>query len=738
MLPRSPTLLLVALLLTLLSLTHATADFEKSYSDKDEQLSQWRRDDTDKPLTTEFGTRVNDTDNSLKAGVRGPTLLEDFHFREKITHFDHERIPERAVHARGSAAFGYFESYGDYSDITRASFLSAKGKKTSTFVRFSTVLGSRGSADTVRDVRGFATRFFTDQGNFDIVGNNIPVFFVQDAIKFLDLIHAGKPEQDNEIPQAATAHDNFYDFVNLAPETLHTLLWALSPRGIPRSYRKIPGFGVHTFRLIDWKGNSRFVKFHWRPLQGESSLVWDEAQKIAGKNPDFHRQDLWDAIEAGHYPEYELGLQIVEDKDEFKFDFDLLDATKIIPEELVPVKWVGKMTLNRNPDNFFSETEQSAYHLGHVVPGIDFTNDPLLQGRLFSYVDTQINRFSSKNYLNLPINRPIVPVHNNHRDGFMQYHIFKGPSAHYPHSRPGSASTVNENAFVSRNEKVDGHIIRARSPSFKDFYSQPQLFWNSLSWWEQSQLIDAASFELGKIKSLAIREGMVNHYNRINHTLATEVARRIGVAEPTEVYPNKGAKSSQISLERNPEPNIVFKQIAVLVAEGVKADQTKSIMSFLKDQKAVVAVVGPYIGKLKGTDIVVTQTFSTGDPVLYDAIVVPGGDSVDYLYKDFAVDEDPLEWVRATFRHVKPILALGQAVKLVQTAVHPAHINTGTGGIVSDAGVVVGGNDVSMSDILGEYVKVVKKGRFFERFAKDKKGEYKKLVHTGTRFIPWK
>jgi len=399
---------------------------------KNEDLGQFRESSDNEYQTSEQGVRINHTDDSLKAGLRGPTIMEDFHFREKMTHFDHERIPERVVHARGSAAHGFFQPYENAAQFSKAAFLQSPDKKTPVFLRFSTVVGSRGSADTVRDVRGFATKFYTEAGNFDLVGNNMPVFFIQDGIKFPDLVHSIKPEPDNEIPQASAAHDTFWDFASLTPETTHMLMWVLSDRALPRSYRMMEGFGVHTFRLIDKDGVARFVKFHWKPTLGTHSLVWDETQKLAGKNPDFNRMDLWEAIENGNYPEFELGIQVVEEEDEHKFDFDILDPTKIIPEEEVPVTMIGKMTLNRNPDNFFAETEQVAFHVGNVVPGIDFTNDPLLQGRLFSYLDTQLLRLGGPNFAELPINRPVAEVHNNQRDGFGRQKINKGKASYKP------------------------------------------------------------------------------------------------------------------------------------------------------------------------------------------------------------------------------------------------------------------------------------------------------------------
>src|SRR5690242_2948089 len=482
-------------------------------------------------LTTNQGVRINDNQNSLKAGNRGPTLMEDFLFREKITHFDHERIPERVVHARGSGAHGYFQVYESMAQYTKAGFLQDPSVRTPVFVRFSTVAGSRGSTDLARDVRGFAVKFYTQEGNFDLVGNNIPVFFIQDAIKFPDVIHAVKPEPHNEIPQAASAHDTFWDFISLFPESMHMVMWVMSDRAIPRSYRMMEGFGVHTFRFINEAGKARFVKFHWKPLLGLHSVVWDEAQKISGKDPDFHRRDLWEAIENGDYPEWEFGVQIVEERDEHKFDFDLLDPTKIIPEELVPVQRIGKLTLNRNPDNFFAETEQVAFHIGHVVPGIDFTNDPLLQGRLFSYTDTQLIRLGGPNFHEIPINRPLAEVHNNQRDGFMRQQINKGRTSYNPNSLGGGCpfqAKMIEGGFTSFPERIDAQKVRERSKSFFDHFSQATLFFNSQSDAEQTHIIDAFSFELGKVETEAIRERMLGILSQIDKKLAAGVAYKLG------------------------------------------------------------------------------------------------------------------------------------------------------------------------------------------------------------------
>ncbi|WP_153885475.1 catalase, partial [Acinetobacter baumannii] len=492
----------------------ADAANKANTTQKTEQLDTVRDDATNEALTTNQGVKIADNQNSLRAGIRGSTLLEDFILREKITHFDHERIPERIVHARGVGAHGYFQAYEGNERLTKAGFLTDPTIQTPIFVRFSTVQGPRGSADTVRDIRGFAIKFYTQEGNFDLVGNNAPVFFVQDGIKFPDFVHAVKPEPDTEIPTGATAHDTFWDFVSLVPESAHAVIWAMSDRAIPRNLRSIQGFGVHTFRLINAEGKSHFVKFHWTPKQGLSALVWDEAQKLAGKDPDFHRRDLYEAIEHGFYPEWELGVQIVEEEDEMNFDFDLLDPTKIIPEELVPVTPIGRFVLNRNVDNFFAETEQVAFCPGHVVPGIDFTDDPLLQARLFSYTDTQLSRLGGPNFHQIPINKPVCPFHNNQRDGIHQHTIHKGQAAYQPNSIDGNwpvetPPAASNGGFESYPEKISGHKLRQRSETFSDYFSQPRLYYKSLAPHEQKHVVDAYTFELSKVQRKHIRERQV-------------------------------------------------------------------------------------------------------------------------------------------------------------------------------------------------------------------------------------
>ncbi|MEO7539441.1 MAG: catalase, partial [Pyrinomonadaceae bacterium] len=567
----------------------ATKKKNSNVSSKQLDLEINKEDGADEFLTTNQGVRINDNQNSLKAGSRGPSLLEDFIMREKITHFDHERIPERIVHARGSGAHGVFQVYEPMAKWTKAGFLQDPAVETPVFVRFSTVAGSRGSTDLARDVRGFAVKFYTDEGVFDLVGNNIPVFFIQDAMKFPDLVHAVKPEPHNEMPQAASAHDTFWDFISLMPESAHMIMWLMSDRAIPRSYRMMEGFGVHTFRFINERNRSTFVKFHWKPLLGVHSVAWDEAQNISGKDPDFHRRDLWEAIETGAFPEWELGVQLVPEADEHKFEFDLLDPTKLIPEELVPVRRIGKLTLNRNPDNFFAETEQVAFHVGHVVPGIDFTNDPLLQGRLFSYLDTQLKRLGGPNFHEIPINQPLSPVHNNQRDGQARQTINTGRVSYEPNSLAGGCpfqATMKEGGFASFEERIDAHKVRERSPSFHDHFSQATLFYNSQSDAEKRHLINALRFELGKVEVQAIRTRMVGILTQIDTSLADAVAEGLGFPVPKpeqpmnrsfgadtnskSVQPIKAVSSVQasapLSMENTVKDTIKSRKVAALIA----------------------------------------------------------------------------------------------------------------------------------------------------------------------------
>ncbi|PRW62840.1 catalase [Actinopolyspora mortivallis] len=660
--------------------------------DKQNQLDGVRKDPQDGYLTTQQGVRVDHTDDSVSVGERGPTLLEDFHAREKITHFDHERIPERVVHARGAGAYGHFQPYDTWlADYTTAGFLTDPGKRTPVFVRFSTVQGSRGSNDTVRDVRGFATKFYTELGNYDLVGNNMPVFFIQDGIKFPDFVHAVKPEPHNEIPQGASAHDTLWDFVSLQPETMHMMMWLMSDRAIPRSYRMMQGFGVHTFRLVNSAGRGTFVKFHWKPMLGTHSLVWDEAQKAAGKDPDFNRADLWEAIESGNYPEWELGVQLVDESREFDFDFDLLDPTKIIPEEEVPVRPVGRMRLDRNPDNFFAETEQVAFHTANVVPGIDFTNDPLLQARNFSYLDTQLIRLGGPNFAQIPVNRPVAEVTNNQRDGFAQTRIHRGRTSYYDNSLAGGCPALagaENGAFSHYQEKVEGAKIRKRSESFKDHYTQATLFWNSMADWEKEHIVAAFRFELGKVEHTHIRERTVEHLNHVDHDLATRVATGIGVSPPSApATTNHGRSSPALSQANSATDSIATRKVAVLLADGVQAEAVDQLRRYLAERDATAELLAPRDGTLRSassTEVTVNGAVTTTSSVLYDAVFVPGGaDSVETLLADgYAV-----HFVAEAYKHAKPVAASGEGTRLLRRAGVEVRQAEGPD-VVTDQGVV--------------------------------------------------
>ncbi|MCG3417787.1 catalase [Oceanobacillus jordanicus] len=669
---------------------------------KNEQLEEYRVDDKGKELTTNQGLKVAEDEFSLKAGERGPTLMEDFHFREKMTHFDHERIPERIVHARGYAAHGEFELYESMKPYTKAKFLQEPGSKTPVFVRYSTVAGSKGSGELARDVRGFATKFYTEEGNYDLVGNNIPVFFIQDAVKFPDLIHAVKPEPHNGIPQAASAHDTFWDFVANNQETAHMIMWHLSDRAIPRSFRMMEGFGVHTFRFVNEEGKAHFVKFHWKPKLGIHSTVWDEAQKINGKNPDFHRADLYDAIESGNYPEFEFGVQVIPEEEEFSFDFDILDPTKIWPEEDVPVKIIGKMTLNRNVDNVFAETEQVAFHPGHVVPGIDFTNDPLLQGRLFSYTDTQLIRLGGPNFHELPINRPVCPFHNNQRDGYGRHTINKGQVSYHKNSlADNTPETVapKDGGYEHYQEKMEGRKVKARSNSFKDHFSQATLFWNSMSKPEKEHIIEAFCFELGKVQSKDVQQQVVDMFANVNLDMAREIADNIGVKEPTEGGSEVTKVSPALSQE-NSTKSVATRKIAVLLDEGYNGEVVNNIVQQLKKQGMEPEIIASKLGKLKtdkGPQLEVDNTFLTVDSVLYDAVYVAGGAGQDKTFRDKAG-----YFMKEAFSHFKPIGATHEGEELLK------HLDISS----IAAGVIT---EDSTESFVSRFTEAVKQHRFWER-----------------------
>lgn len=696
--------------------------FENGANPKQEQLGKFTTDNQGEFLTTDQGLKINDDQNSLKAGDRGATLLEDFILREKITHFDHERIPERIVHARGSGAHGVFELYKSMAKYTKAKFLNDTSIKTPVFTRFSTVAGFRGSTDVPRDVRGFAVKFYTQEGNYDLVGNNMPVFFIQDATKFPDLVHAVKPEPHNEIPQAASAHDTFWDFISLMPEAMHNVMWLMSDRAIPRSLRMMEGFGIHTFRFINDEGKSHFVKFHWKPKQGVLGLAWDEAQRIAGKDTDFHRRDLWEAIDEGHYPEWELGVQIVPEADEHKYPFDLLDPTKLIPEEMVPVEIIGKMTLNRNPDNFFAETEQIAFHPGHLVPGIDFTNDPLLQGRLFSYTDTQISRLGGPNFHEIPINKSIPEVTNNQRDGIHRMQINKGKVAYNPNSMGGGCpfqAMVKEGGFSSYEERIDATKIRQRSKSFFDHFSQPELFYSSMSDHEKRHIQEAFAFELGKVKIVPIRQRMVNMLLEINKDLAKVVGNKLGLKPEPLPQPITGSipadgdlkhhhsfknklpidKAPTLSMSKKLPTDIKSRRIALMTADGVKDEAFTKIKKELCDLNAMVMVIAPnhgFVTSDSGDQYPVDESLLTASSVVFDAVYVAGGDSVKTLSKE----PDALHFIAEAFKHCKPIGSDKDAVELIKKAIPE---------------ITLPSKGVCTNEKLQDFVKDIELHRFWDR-----------------------
>ncbi len=663
--------------------------------------------DNSSTLTTSQGVQISDNHHSLKAGTRGPTLMEDFVLREKLMHFDHERIPERVVHARGAAAHGYFKLYKPLSQYTSAGFLQDPSVETPVFVRFSTAIGSRGSADTVRDVRGFAVKFYTQQGNYDLVGNNMPVYFIQDAIKFPDLVHALKPEPHHEMPQASSAHDTFWDFVSLMPESTHMLMWLMSDRAIPRSYRMMEGFGVHTFRLVNPHGQSWFVKFHWKPKLGLHGMAWDEAQKMAGQDPDFHRRDLWDAIESGHFPEWELGVQLVEMGHEAELGFDLLDATKLIPEELVPVLPIGRMVLNRNPDNFFAETEQVAFNPGHLVPGIDFSNDPLLQGRLFSYTDSQLSRMGSPNFQALPINRPACPMRHFHRDGMQQASTRHERVAYEPNTLATGAEFRVDGAaqgFHSAPESLASLKSRQHNEAFNDHFSQATLFWKSQSQPEKDHIVAAFRFELSNVKTKEIRQRAVDNLAHVDMKLATRVAAQLGIdlPDPAAAAGRLGYRQHQLQSMESPlqeapslsmvgryRPDISTRKVAVLAANGMDMISVRRVMQELTDAGVQCKVVAPqlgHIGTASGRTVAVDFSFSNTWSVMFDAVLLPGGvASADELCRLGSA----VHFVLEAYKHCKPICAINDGVQLLGSLGFSMSQEKGTAVMVPTPGVVI-------------------------------------------------
>jgi len=636
-------------------------------------------------LTTQQGVPVSDDQNSLKIGARGPTALEDFHFREKLFHFDHERIPERVVHARGFGAHGYFENYESLADITKADLFQRPKEKTPVFVRFSTVAGNKGSPDLARDVRGFAVKIYTKQGNWDIVGNNIPVFFIQDAIKFPDIVHAAKQEPDRGFPQAQTAHDNFWDFISLTPESMHMVMWIMSDRAIPRSFRFMEGFGVHTFRLVNAEGKSTFVKFHWKPKLGLQSVVWNEAVKINGADPDFHRRDLWEAIQMGDYPEWELGFQLFDEAFADKFEFDVLDATKIVPEEEVPVRRVGRLVLNRCVDNFFAETEQVAFCTQNIVPGIDFSNDPLLQGRNFSYLDTQLKRLGSPNFMHIPINAPKCPFATFQQDGHMAFLNPKGRVNYEPNSwggRAGGPRESPEQGFGSYPAEEEGAKVRVRSETFADHYSQARQFYKSQTKVEQNHLAKALVFELSKCETPAIRSRMVSHLLNIDEPLAKEVAGGLGLKEMPEradaARPSKDLKPSPaLSIQINGPKSFKGRKVGALLTDGVDIKLFQSLKNALNEEDALLEIVAPKVGGVQASDgswIEAKQKIDGGPSVLYDAVVLMVSKQGAKLLRAEPAARD---FVADAFAHMKFIGHTPAAVALFEKAGLPENRDHG-------------------------------------------------------------
>ncbi len=692
---------------------------------KVQQIQDHTIDNAKKVLTTNDGVPVNDNNNMLKAGERGPALIEDFIYQDKLAHFDRERIPERVVHARGSGAHGVFEATADVSKYTSAAFLK-KGTVTPLFIRFSTVAGFKGSTDLARDVRGFSVKFFTEEGNYDLVGNNIPVFFIQDAMNFPDLVHAVKPEPNNEMPQAASAHDTFWDFISLMPESAHMLMWAMSDRAIPRSFRMMEGFGVHTFKFVNAAGKGTFVKFHWKPRLGVHSVAWNEAQKISGFDSDFHRRDLWENIEQGNFPQWDLGVQLVPEEDELKYSFDLLDATKIIPEEVVPVTIIGTMTLNRNPENFFAETEQVAFDPGRLVPGIDLTNDPLLQGRIFSYADTQNYRLGGPNFHELPINRPINGKFNNQKDGFGRQDILKGNVSYFPNSLGGGcpyhAMLKGGTGFKSHEEKVDGHKVRRRSPSFADHFTQARLFFNSQSPAEQEHIINGYSFELSKVNSVDVRRRELAILHQIDKELAARVGDNLGLTPPEQLdeltlqfarqnhpeYPIQAPKpevekSTALSMQTAPgEGTIETRKVAFLVADGVSKASVDVMKKALEAEGATAVLISTHVGKVKfkeGGEAAIQHTYLTEASVCYDAFYTPEGNSIAKLEDE----PDYFHFINEGYRHCKALAFAKGAEKLVEQSYIAKH--------EKDAGVVFESHD----QLTADFVTAMKGHRIWDR-----------------------
>ncbi len=658
-------------------------------------------------MTTDQGLTIADDENSLKVAQRGPVLLEDFIVREKITHFDHERIPERVVHARGSAAHGYFELTSSLSDVSKAAIFNGVGERTPVFVRFSTVAGNKGSFDTARDVRGFAVKFYTKEGNWDLVGNNIPVFFIQDAIKFPDLIHAAKPEPDREFPQAQTAHDTFWDYASLTPESTHMLMWIMSDRAIPRSFRMMEGFGVHSFRLVNTAGKSTYVKFHWRPMLGLQSLIWDEALKLNGADPDYHRRDLWNAIDSGDFPEWQLCVQLFDEDFAKNFDFDILDASKIIPEEQIPLKVIGRLVLDRNPANFFAETEQVAFCASHVVSGIDFTNDPLLQGRLFSYLDTQLKRLGGPNFAEIPINRPKCPVMNFQRDGHMQVAVPEGRVNYSPSSLASAGPRPDpRSGYQSFAAREQGDTLRVRASSFADHFSQARQFFQSLSVAEQNHVVSAFTFELSKVETKAIRARMLDQLVNVDPDIAKRVANGLGHEDPIHNAPTSTKArtdlkpSPALSILAKAKPTLKGRVIGVLVADGSDSAFVAALKTSATQNGAKLKVIAPKVEGAKasdGTTIPGDFQLAGGPSVLFDAVVVAVSSQGA---QQLAGQSAAINFVADAFAHLKVIGHTSAAAPLLQKA-----------NVMNDSGVIA----LDGASAANTFMATAAKGRIWER-----------------------
>ncbi len=669
------------------------------------ELHQRARNRTD-ILTTNQGVPISDDQNSLRIGARGPALLEDFHFLEKLTHFDHERIPERIVHARGSGAHGWFVPYESARKYSRAAFLQYPKIRTPVFVRFSTVAGGAGSVDLPRDVRGFATKFYTSEGVFDLVGNNIPVFFIQDALKFPDLIHAVKMEPDRGFPQAASAHDTFWDFVSLMPETMHMLMWVMSDRALPRSLRMMEGFGVNTYRLIDAKGDAQFVKWHWRPTIGCASVLWDEACKINGADPDFHRRDLYTAIDRGEFPEFELSIQAVTEAGAADLDFDILDATKLIPEELVPLVPIGRMVLDRWPINFFAETEQVAFHPGHLVPGIEFSDDPLLQGRIFSYTDTQLSRLGGPNFHELEINRPKCPMHNFQRDGVARIATDHGRASYEPSSLSPESARETPEGFATDPGVAPGPKVRERSATFADHYSQARMFWRSMTPPEQAHIVNAFTFELSKVETIAIRKRMLGHLQVIAPDLHDRVAAAMGmlgaadVIEPA-VSPRDLPPSPVLSILANAPATLQGRKVGALVGDGFDKALVARLAAAVEKERAMFELVATQIGGARAADgalVPVDHTITGGPSVIFDAVVIVSGAAA---IAELVAEAAAVAWVSDAFLHSKVIAAVPEARPLLDAA----RVGDDAPGVIDLAGGMA----------IAQFITAAKRGRVWSR-----------------------